>query len=62
MKNHRDALTNLLHAVFTEIGNLPALDLDQARIRLEEAHENAQRNGLAHTAAAENAERLPAVD
>ena len=62
LKDHGDALANSAHALFAELGDLLALHLNRAGIRLEEAHQHAQRNRLADAAAAEDAQRLAAVD
>ena len=61
LENHGHSLANGLHAFFGESCDLLTLDANGARIRLEEAHQHAQRHRFAYAAAAQNAEGLAAI-
>ena len=60
LKDHGDALANGAHALFIEVGDLLAFDVDGAGVGLEKTHQQAQRDRFAHAAAAQDAERLAA--
>ena len=61
LKDHGDSLADAAHTLFVQIGNLLAFDANGALIRLEEAHQHAQGDRLAHAAAAQDAEGLAAI-
>ncbi len=62
LEDHRDALADGVHALFVEAGDLLALEPNRPRIGLEKAHQQAQGHRFAHAAAAQDAQRLSALN
>ena len=58
LKNHGDFLTDRLHLHFVVVGHIFMRDNDSAGIGLQESHDVMQCNGLADTAAAQDAHSL----
>ena len=62
LKDHGDFLADDLELRFVVVGDVFAGHDHPARVRLQKSHDVMERDRFAHTAAAEDADRLPGLD